>query len=81
MPIPFALDVCKLEIEAIEKEGGEDSVNLISRMGKILMNFRMATLIVARAGYQNPEHQDTYLDVKARFLELQKRFGISYDGS
>ena len=59
----FAVDLCRLELEAIEKEGGKDETLLRIRMDTIQGNLRIANRILRK-------QKESYREIRAAFEAL-----------
>lgn len=69
------LSLCKMEMEAIGKEGDADSALLKIRMDTIYANLG----ILRRSGYRSATEKDQYRTLRAHFAALQRRYGTFYD--
>lgn len=79
MIVDFAIDLCKLDIEAIDKEGAADRALLRTRMDTIYVTLKIAYIVIGRDGYNSVDQKNSYRDLRETFLQLQDRYGIFYN--
>jgi len=80
LPLDQVIDLCRLEIEAIGREGGDDKALLKIRMDTIYVNLALVARAIGEGGHQDID-EAVRRQIKATFLALDREYDFAYDMS